>query len=266
MKEARTVELTEMSPVAGMRKTTARMGAEAGSRDAPNYRLSGITRPHSVLFWQSPPRIGANVSETVPEGKSGGLKPFQNLPANCTSREAHSSQLENELRPAIEEMGRYYQSHRSAEPAYQNCKAELDEIRKLALPRTASERLLQGKPPVYLVTRHDGKIQGLAIVTEQGDGVTIDHASLAPWNIVPPPASEAGTPNPFRGGGWQMIYFALIRYGEVRLTPASAQAAQSFNKMGFRTSDGQLLTTTAGSLRGAEAEAFKKKMEALGST
>jgi hypothetical protein len=98
-------------------------------------------------------------------------------------------------------------------------------------------------------------------VTKLHDSVMIDHASLAPWNIVPPPISEANAPNPFKGGGWQMVSVALTHRGQVNLTPATEQAAQSFNKMGFQTRDGQPLTVdAAGSLKGAQADDFKKKM------
>jgi hypothetical protein len=58
-----------------------------------------------------------------------------------------------------------------------------------------------------------------------------------------------------------MVSIALAERGQVNLTPATRQAAESFNKMGFRTPDGQLLKVdAAGPLKGALAEAFKAKM------
>lgn len=192
---------------------------------------------------------------------SEGPKPFQALPPNCTSFVADSADIRGELTQAIKEMLEYHQSHPSGEPIYQNCKYELTEIRDLMNPRLAKGRMFPLGKLLYLVTRHDGKIQGLAVVSRLHDCVLIDQASIAPWNIVRPAVSETGTPAPFQGAGWQMVSVALAYRGKVDLTAATEQSAQSFNKMGFRTRNGEPLKGgEAGSLEGARAEEFRQKM------
>jgi hypothetical protein len=192
---------------------------------------------------------------------AAGLKPFQPLPANCTSFVGDSQQIRTELTNAIAEMKEYHTSHPSDTAVYQNCWDELTEIKTLMTPTTAKGRMFPMGKLLFLVTRHDGKIQAVAIASKLSDSAAIDQASVAPWNIVRPAVNEPGTPTPFQGAGWQMVSVALAYRGKVGLTAATNESADSFNKMGFRTSSGELLKGGgAGTLEGQKAEEFRQKM------
>jgi hypothetical protein len=198
---------------------------------------------------------------TQPVGQNN-LKPFQNLPLNCTNFEddKQSQAMRQELAQAVAEMLKYHDVHPSDDPIYKNCRDELAEIKEMML----KPRLVAAGKMLCLVTRHDGKIQGLAVVSKLQGSLRIDQASAAPWNIVRPALSEADAPNPFRGVGWQMMSVALTYCGVVDLTAASEQSAQSFNKMGFLTREGKPLQGgDFGILEGARAEAFKQKLASV---
>ncbi|MFF0772134.1 hypothetical protein ACFYUK_24830 [Nonomuraea wenchangensis] len=193
-----------------------------------------------------------------PEGGPGGLKPFKSIPAGCTEFVGDSPAIRKELATAVTEMLQYHKSHPSADnPVYQNCKDELTEIKEML---TKSYLVPAGKL-LSLVTKHDGRIQGIAVVSKLVDSLRIDQASVAPWNIIRPAVNEAAAPNPFQGVGWQMVDVALTYSGVVDLTAATDQSADSFTKMGFRTpEDAPLKGGSFGVLKGERAVAFKQKV------
>ncbi|GGP06785.1 hypothetical protein LDL08_16115 [Nonomuraea glycinis] len=193
------------------------------------------------------------------------LKPFQKLPLNCTNFEddTQSPAMRKELAQVVTEMLKYHDAHPSPsdDPVYKNSRDELVAIKEMM----QQTRLVGAGKMLCLVTRHDGKIQGLAVVSRLHNSLRIDQASAAPWNIVPPAVSEANSPNPFRGVGWQMVSVALTYCGVVDLTAATEQSAQSFNKMGFLTREGKSLQGgDFGVLEGAQAQAFKQKLASFG--
>ncbi|MEZ7131817.1 hypothetical protein ACBR40_41335 [Nonomuraea sp. AD125B] len=195
---------------------------------------------------------------TQPEGGPSGLKPFRSIPAGCTEFVGDSPAIRKELATAVTEMLQYHKSHPSDDnPVYQNCKAELEAIKDML----TTSYLVRAGTLLSLVTKHDGKVQGIAVVSKLGSSLKIDQASVAPWNIVRPAVSEAAAPNPFLGVGWQIVDVGLTYCGVVDLTAATDQSAESFNKMGFLTPEGgPLKGGSVGVLKGDRVEAFKQKM------
>ncbi|MEU4508655.1 hypothetical protein AB0G05_04080 [Nonomuraea wenchangensis] len=195
---------------------------------------------------------------TQPEGGPRDLKPFNSIPAGCTEFVGDSQDIRKELAAAVTEMLQYHNSHPSADnPVYKNCKDELTEIRKML----TTSRLVPAGTLLSLVTKHDGRIQGIAVVSRLAGSLRIDQASVAPWNIVRPAVNEAAAPNPFQGVGWQIVDVGLTYCGVVDLTAATDQSAESFTKMGFVTAEGgPLKGGDFGVLKGDRAVAFQQKM------
>ncbi|MEV4548319.1 hypothetical protein [Nonomuraea wenchangensis] len=195
---------------------------------------------------------------TQPEGGPGGLKPFKSIPAGCTEFMGDSPPIRKELTAAVTEMLQYHTTHPSADnPVYQNCKDELAAIKEML----TKPYLVPAGTLLSLVTKHDGKVQGIAVVSRLAGSLRIDQASVAPWNIVRPAVNEAAAPNPFLGVGWQIVDVGLTHCGVVDLTAATDQSAESFTKMGFLTPEGAPLKGGSfGVLKGDRAEAFKEKV------